>query len=63
MIRCSNCGRFVSYDDLDSGAAQVEFTPDTYFTVEEIEFFCRKCVAQTEMDLQPQPSTQSFQPT
>jgi len=42
-IKCDSCGKYISYDDLDSGKADAEYTPDSYFTVEGVEFVCKKC--------------------
>ena len=42
-IRCSYCGKFISYDDLDSGKAKCSFVPDSSFGPEEIDFVCKKC--------------------
>jgi len=47
-IRCSVCGRFISYDDIDSGAAKYKFTPDTHFTKEYSEFICPFCGKKAE---------------
>lgn len=44
--KCVVCGRYVSYADLDSGAAKINMvTPDSYYTREEYETLCRKCNA------------------
>jgi len=40
-FRCSNCGRLMSYADLDEG--RCSFTPDTDFTSECIEDSHRDC--------------------
>lgn len=42
-IKCDFCGRFISYDDLRNGEAHHVFTPDSHFTVESMELFCKKC--------------------
>ena len=43
-IRCTWCGRFVSYADLDSGEAYHKMaTPDSDYTWEEYETCCKKC--------------------
>jgi hypothetical protein len=43
MINCTQCGKFVSYADLDSGKAKYIFTPDSEFECEETIFLCRAC--------------------
>lgn len=42
-MKCCVCGRFIGYDDLDSGAASSEYTPISEFTKETIEFICKSC--------------------
>jgi hypothetical protein len=43
-IVCDNCGRFVSYADLDSGKAICRLdTPDSEFTIETFITLCRVC--------------------
>lgn len=44
-MRCSFCGKFVSYKDLDEQIAfHYLLTPDSLFTNEEFETQCKKCV-------------------
>jgi hypothetical protein len=41
--RCDECGRFVAYDDFDSGAAyRVLLTPDSDYSAED---WCTRCPA------------------
>lgn len=42
-IRCSTCGKFVSYSDISKGKVLVEFIPDTEYTIESTEFTHTKC--------------------
>ena len=42
-IKCESCGKFISYQDLDTGKAKSMHIPDTHFTVEGVEFICSKC--------------------
>lgn len=43
-IKCDECGKFVAYADLESGAAKSTYvTPDSHFSDERIEFLCRRC--------------------
>lgn len=43
-ITCDICGRFVSYDDLDSGAAIRQLdTPDSDYSTETYETYHVKC--------------------
>lgn len=45
-LKCSFCGRFVSYKDLEEEIAlHYLLTPDSLFTQEEFETMCEKCVA------------------
>ena len=43
-IRCFDCGKFVSYDNMESGAARFYFVPDNHFGPERSEWTCAKCV-------------------
>lgn len=43
MIKCTYCGKFIPYFDLDSGKATSKFSPDTEFDAEEIIFLCARC--------------------
>ena len=43
-FNCSICGRFISIEDLDDGKVQrVMVTPDSHFTKEEFENYCKNC--------------------
>lgn len=47
--RCDGCGKFIPFKDFESGEATREFvTPDSMFTTEEYENFCRVCSKLTE---------------
>ena len=37
-ITCDVCGKFAKLDD-----HHTEFTPDSPFTIEHTDYFCRKC--------------------
>ena len=40
-LKCEVCGRFIGYDELESGDARhVLLTPDSEFTSEEWETLC-----------------------
>jgi hypothetical protein len=44
MLKCDECGRFISYDDIESGDARSELlTPDSEFTLETYTTLCKKC--------------------
>lgn len=43
FIKCAECGRFISYIDIESGAAVYYFVPDSYCAAEESWFICKKC--------------------
>jgi len=46
MIRCDECGRFIAYADLESGAAVSRLvTPDSDRSREEYETLCVKHVS------------------
>lgn len=40
-VRCARCNRFMSVKDLDEG--HCDFTPDTAFTPEKIEWVHKRC--------------------
>ncbi len=43
-IVCDNCGKFISSDDVENGKAYHQlFTPDSYFSYEVYESYCKKC--------------------
>ena len=43
-IRCSRCGSYILFDDIDSKKAYyVMVTPDSDYSFEEWEGCCRKC--------------------
>lgn len=45
-LKCDICGRFVSYADLESGAATRKMvTPDSYLSSESYETLCSNCKA------------------
>lgn len=44
-IKCSVCGKFIKYEDIDTDKVKVEYTPDTEYTVEKTEFTCSSCMA------------------
>lgn len=39
-IKCSCCGKFISNDGLEKA---FNYTPDTHFSSEKIEFICQSC--------------------
>lgn len=41
--RCVYCGRFISNADMDSKRAGCNFTPDTAFSSESVEWFHVAC--------------------
>ena len=41
--RCSFCGRYISYADMDNKRAGCNFTPDTAFSSESVEWFHLAC--------------------
>jgi len=48
-IKCSSCGRFISYNDLESGEATHKMiTPDSDVSFERWESFCKVCKKQEE---------------
>jgi hypothetical protein len=42
-IQCADCGQFISFKDIESGAAKYYFIPDTWFTAEDPFYICKKC--------------------
>lgn len=43
VFRCTNCGKFISYKEIDSDLVTTDYTPDTDVTVEETTFTHIKC--------------------
>ena len=43
-IKCSDCGKFISYKDIDDKLVYTHFIPDTEYTVEGFIFVCKKCI-------------------
>jgi len=41
--KCKNCGRFISYNQMQSNEAKFVFIPDTEFTTEEAYWVHNKC--------------------
>lgn len=44
-LKCMYCGKYLSYDALDKGEAGSEFTPDTAFSTESVDFYHTACRA------------------
>lgn len=42
-IKCSICGRFISYADINNRLTGYHYTPDTPFTAEEHEHWHKAC--------------------
>jgi hypothetical protein len=43
--KCDHCGKFIGFEDFDSGKARrVLICPDSSFTAENYENLCKKCV-------------------
>lgn len=42
-MQCVICGRFISYEDVETGQVFLEYTPDSEFTKETIEYMHRSC--------------------
>jgi hypothetical protein len=41
--KCDECGRFISYEDFNTGMAERRMiTPDSEFSIEEYETLCNK---------------------
>ena len=43
-FRCYVCGKFIAYKDFDDNNVQVDFTPDTEFTVESYRYAHKPCL-------------------
>ena len=43
--RCSICGRFVAFKEIENGEAVVEYTPDTETTIEQTNVYHKSCLA------------------
>jgi len=47
--QCSNCGKFISYDDFAYGKAKRTLMfPSSYYTEEEFENTCEKCLKEEQ---------------
>jgi len=44
VFRCQNCGKFISYKEIEDGKIKVDYTPDTEYTVECTEFVHLHCL-------------------
>ena len=47
-FRCTICGRYISYSDIEKNKVKINFTPDTQFTIEKTEMTHKKCEVLTE---------------
>lgn len=45
--RCTACGKFLGYRDFDRALVSFDFTPDTHFTAEKMEYAHKACEAKT----------------
>lgn len=52
-IRCADCGKFISYQDLENGKAKSNFTPDSELSIERIWFQCEDCYCRDQFDSTP----------
>lgn len=43
--KCDGCGRFISYEEMESGEAQFHFEPDSHFGPEVSEWVCAACLS------------------
>lgn len=43
VFKCTKCGKFLSYEELDSDNVKFEFTPDTEFSIESSEYYHLNC--------------------
>ena len=42
--KCDNCGKFISYEDLDIGEATITMIlPDSHYSIETWETICKRC--------------------
>lgn len=42
-IKCNCCGKFIGNSDFQSDTVIINFTPDTHFSSEKIEYIHNKC--------------------
>lgn len=42
-MKCSSCGKFVSYRSIEEGSTSQIYTPDSEYSVEELETICKEC--------------------
>lgn len=43
-IKCSYCGKFLSYDEIQTDSIKYIFTPDSEISTENHEFTHKKCI-------------------
>jgi hypothetical protein len=43
-FRCHVCGKFISYKDFDNSNVDIDYTPDTQFTVENYKYAHKPCL-------------------
>jgi hypothetical protein len=43
-FKCTVCGKYISYSDIDGGKVKHVYTPDTEYTVEDNKFTHIKCI-------------------
>lgn len=42
-VKCCSCGKFISHNDIQTGAASFYFEPDSHKGPEISEWTCKKC--------------------
>jgi hypothetical protein len=42
-IKCSGCGRFIGYKEIEDDRIRVDYIPDSYYTSEEILWYHEEC--------------------
>ena len=55
--RCDNCGKFIAVTDFNSGAFRALATPDTAFTAETYDTYCKKCAPYFIRKVEEKPVT------
>lgn len=43
LYKCSICGKFISYSDIEKDLITVDFTPDTEYTIEKTVMTHKLC--------------------
>lgn len=60
-IKCAACGKFISYDEIESNRAAFYHEPSSHFGPEVNEWTCAACVIEEEHARDEQRATMGLQ--